>query len=150
MATDNYFESFEHDTSIDSLPSILSERPSNAFETLINYNITPKLLQAGDLTYGIEKGIHESREFVRKSANRNFKAPQIDRNSMLSPGRKEFVVEISDQNAFLQPETSNSKKYMNKKNHQGNQVLQNHCKSSCQSARSHKDIFIKTETKNSQ
>jgi hypothetical protein len=114
MATDNYyFERNDHDTSIDSLPSILSERPShNTLQDLINYNISPKLFNGSDLTYGIEKSVHESREFVRKSANRNFKAPQIDRNSMLSPGRKEYVVEINDQNAFLQPD---SKKFMNKK-----------------------------------
>ena len=114
MATDNYyFERNDHDTSIDSLPSILSERPShNTLQDLINYNISPKLFNGSDLTYGIEKSVHESREFVRKSANRNFKPPQIDRNSMLSPGRKEYVVEINDQNAFLQPD---SKKFMNKK-----------------------------------
>lgn len=114
MATDNYyFETNDHDTSIDSLPSILSERPSHhTLQDLINYNISPKLFNGSDLTYGLEKSVHESREFVRKSANRNFKAPQIDRNSMLSPGRKEFVVEINDQNAFLQPD---SKKFMNKK-----------------------------------
>ena len=77
MATDNYyFERNDHDTSIDSLPSILSERPShNTLQDLINYNISPKLFNGSDLTYGIEKSVHESREFVRKSANRNFKPP---------------------------------------------------------------------------
>ena len=95
MSSDDYYLTKDLDTSIDSLPSILSERPSRALISISPYTLSPKILNKNKNLCGIEKIACENREFVRKSINTNFKSPFLGNSSILSP-QHEYVIELND------------------------------------------------------
>lgn len=85
------------DLSTDSMPSVISERPYQAFSNPLPYQSDPKVFQKWR-AFDNAANFKESREVVKKQANQHFKQAHIGGGGHHQNPKMEYVVEINDQN----------------------------------------------------